>query len=279
MWFRMPANEDRKTPAQHLCHPLPSVDHCYWTYLSRGQQWGKVSKERIMFTSTGNEKASWVMSMWHNRLLPPVLDDFLLFFFWCLWVECDFLWLVPYREEWMRAIQSVANSLKMREQEDEEPMDVFGSPSESSLEEMEVAMSKSRNKVVRGVMFFTLSLSPCPCPGKAPFVSWEVLYKCKLILWLLFKKLGLWGINHHRLWPCPFPSMGLIVLHRPIVQSTHLLSISSYRQWATLSTWSCWVRAHLERWFLSKRSPLEFIMPWKYCAKRSLLPRWVHGLS
>uniref|UniRef100_A0A4W6D9J6 non-specific serine/threonine protein kinase n=1 Tax=Lates calcarifer TaxID=8187 RepID=A0A4W6D9J6_LATCA len=51
------------------------------------------------------------------------------------------------REEWMRAIQSVANSLKMREQEEEEPMDVFGSPSESSLEEMEVAMSKSRNKV------------------------------------------------------------------------------------------------------------------------------------
>lgn len=49
----------------------------------------------------------------------------------------------------MRAIQSVANSLKMREQEEEEPMDMFGSPSESSLEEMEVAMSKSRNKVVR----------------------------------------------------------------------------------------------------------------------------------
>uniref|UniRef100_A0A7N6AKM8 non-specific serine/threonine protein kinase n=1 Tax=Anabas testudineus TaxID=64144 RepID=A0A7N6AKM8_ANATE len=51
------------------------------------------------------------------------------------------------REEWMRAIQSVANNLKMREQDDEEPMDVFGSPSESSLEEMEVAMSKSRTKV------------------------------------------------------------------------------------------------------------------------------------
>lgn len=50
----------------------------------------------------------------------------------------------------MRAIQSVANSLKMREQEEEEPMDVFGSPSESSLEEMEVAMSKSCPKVVRG---------------------------------------------------------------------------------------------------------------------------------
>uniref|UniRef100_A0A8C4E6G8 non-specific serine/threonine protein kinase n=1 Tax=Dicentrarchus labrax TaxID=13489 RepID=A0A8C4E6G8_DICLA len=51
------------------------------------------------------------------------------------------------REEWMRAIQSVANSLKMREQEEEEPMDMFGSPSESSLEEMEVAMSKSCSKV------------------------------------------------------------------------------------------------------------------------------------
>lgn len=49
----------------------------------------------------------------------------------------------------MRAIQSVATSLKMREQEEEEPMDVFGSPCENSLEEMEVAISKSRNKVVR----------------------------------------------------------------------------------------------------------------------------------
>lgn len=36
----------------------------------------------------------------------------------------------------------------MREQEEDEPMDVFGSPSESSLEEMEVAMSKIRTKVV-----------------------------------------------------------------------------------------------------------------------------------
>uniref|UniRef100_A0A671TRI9 non-specific serine/threonine protein kinase n=1 Tax=Sparus aurata TaxID=8175 RepID=A0A671TRI9_SPAAU len=51
------------------------------------------------------------------------------------------------REEWMWAIQSVANSLKMREQEEEEPMDVFGSPSQCSLEEMEVAMSKSGTKV------------------------------------------------------------------------------------------------------------------------------------
>uniref|UniRef100_A0A8C8DTW9 non-specific serine/threonine protein kinase n=1 Tax=Oryzias sinensis TaxID=183150 RepID=A0A8C8DTW9_9TELE len=51
------------------------------------------------------------------------------------------------REEWMQAIQSVANGLKMREQEEEEPMDMFSSPCESSLEEMEVVMSKSRNKV------------------------------------------------------------------------------------------------------------------------------------
>ncbi|CAB1424897.1 unnamed protein product [Pleuronectes platessa] len=51
------------------------------------------------------------------------------------------------REEWMRAIQSVANGLKMRDQEEEEPMDLFGSPSESSLEEMEVAMSKCNSKV------------------------------------------------------------------------------------------------------------------------------------
>ena len=49
----------------------------------------------------------------------------------------------------MRAIQAVANGLKMREEEDEEPMDLFGSPSECSLEEMEVAMSKSRTKTVR----------------------------------------------------------------------------------------------------------------------------------
>uniref|UniRef100_A0A8C7V7E2 non-specific serine/threonine protein kinase n=1 Tax=Oncorhynchus mykiss TaxID=8022 RepID=A0A8C7V7E2_ONCMY len=50
------------------------------------------------------------------------------------------------REEWMRAIQAVANGLKVREEE--EPMDLFGSPSDnSSMEEMEVAMSKIRSKV------------------------------------------------------------------------------------------------------------------------------------
>lgn len=53
------------------------------------------------------------------------------------------------REEWMWAIQSVANSLKMREQDEEEPMDLLGSPNESSLEEMEVATSKRCTRVVR----------------------------------------------------------------------------------------------------------------------------------
>lgn len=53
----------------------------------------------------------------------------------------------------MRAIQSVANSLKMQDQEEEEPMDVFSSLSETSLEEMEVALSKSCTKVVRRLLF------------------------------------------------------------------------------------------------------------------------------
>uniref|UniRef100_A0A672HX86 non-specific serine/threonine protein kinase n=1 Tax=Salarias fasciatus TaxID=181472 RepID=A0A672HX86_SALFA len=52
------------------------------------------------------------------------------------------------REEWMRSIQAVANSLKSQQQ-DEEPMEIkFGSPSDSSgTEEMEIAISKSRTKV------------------------------------------------------------------------------------------------------------------------------------
>lgn len=49
----------------------------------------------------------------------------------------------------MRSIQAVANSLKSQHQ-DEEPMEIkFGSPSDNSgAEEMEVAVSKSRSKVV-----------------------------------------------------------------------------------------------------------------------------------
>uniref|UniRef100_A0A3B3BKL6 non-specific serine/threonine protein kinase n=1 Tax=Oryzias melastigma TaxID=30732 RepID=A0A3B3BKL6_ORYME len=52
------------------------------------------------------------------------------------------------REEWMRAIQAVTNSLKSQQQ-DEEPMEIkFGSPSDSSgTEEMEIAVSKSCAKV------------------------------------------------------------------------------------------------------------------------------------
>uniref|UniRef100_A0A2K5QVI3 non-specific serine/threonine protein kinase n=4 Tax=Platyrrhini TaxID=9479 RepID=A0A2K5QVI3_CEBIM len=52
------------------------------------------------------------------------------------------------REEWMRAIQMVANSLKQRAL-GEDPMDYkCGSPSDSSVaEEMEVAVSKARAKV------------------------------------------------------------------------------------------------------------------------------------
>uniref|UniRef100_A0A671QM45 non-specific serine/threonine protein kinase n=1 Tax=Sinocyclocheilus anshuiensis TaxID=1608454 RepID=A0A671QM45_9TELE len=46
------------------------------------------------------------------------------------------------REEWIRAIQAVANGLKSREEE--EPMDInFGSPGDNSLEGMEAAIAKS----------------------------------------------------------------------------------------------------------------------------------------
>lgn len=57
--------------------------------------------------------------------------------------------LSPHREEWMRAIQMVANSLKQRGP-GEDPMEYkCGSPSDSSAaEEMEVAVSKARAKVV-----------------------------------------------------------------------------------------------------------------------------------
>uniref|UniRef100_A0A673BMJ6 non-specific serine/threonine protein kinase n=1 Tax=Sphaeramia orbicularis TaxID=375764 RepID=A0A673BMJ6_9TELE len=53
------------------------------------------------------------------------------------------------REEWMRSIQAVANSLKSQQQ-DEEPMEIkYGSPSDSSgTEEMEIAVSKSRTKTM-----------------------------------------------------------------------------------------------------------------------------------
>lgn len=60
----------------------------------------------------------------------------------------------------MRSIQSVANGLKSQ-QTDEEPMEIkFGSPSDSSgTEEMEIAVSKSRTKVVSTVQSHTVSVT------------------------------------------------------------------------------------------------------------------------
>ena len=56
---------------------------------------------------------------------------------------------ISYREEWMRAIQMVANSLKQRGP-GEDAMDYkCGSPSDSSTSEMmEEAVDKARAKVV-----------------------------------------------------------------------------------------------------------------------------------
>lgn len=61
----------------------------------------------------------------------------------------------------MWAIQSVANSLKMQEQNEEEPMDLLGSPNESSLEDMEVAGSKMCTRVVRPSDLFLLLVVHC----------------------------------------------------------------------------------------------------------------------
>lgn len=69
----------------------------------------------------------------------------------------------------MWAIQSVANGLKMQEQNEEEPMDLLGSPNESSLEDMEVAGSKGCSRVVRPFDSFLLLVEDCPCVGFA----WE----------------------------------------------------------------------------------------------------------
>lgn len=63
----------------------------------------------------------------------------------------------------MWAIQSVANSLKMQEQNEEEPMDMLGSPNESSLEDMEVAGSKMCTRVVRPSDLFYCWLKSVHC--------------------------------------------------------------------------------------------------------------------
>lgn len=59
--------------------------------------------------------------------------------------ELWFYHCYTFREEWIRAIQAVANGLKS--QEDDEPME-FGSPGDNSLEGIEAAIAKSRTKVV-----------------------------------------------------------------------------------------------------------------------------------
>ena len=87
------------------------------------------------------------------------------------------------REEWMRSIQAVANSLKSQQQ-DEEPMEIkFGSPSDSSgTEEMEIAVSKSRTKVVSICTSSAWQLSVCyVCPAKLIFIE-QVVQTLSLFL-------------------------------------------------------------------------------------------------
>lgn len=93
---------------------------------------------------------------------------------------CVFFWV---REEWMRSIQAVANSLKSQQQ-DEEPMEIkFGSPSDSSgTEEMEIAVSKSRTKVVSICTSSAWQLSVCcVCPAKLIFIE-QVVQTLSLFL-------------------------------------------------------------------------------------------------
>lgn len=49
----------------------------------------------------------------------------------------------------------------MQEQNEEEPMDLLGSPNESSLEDMEVAGSKMCTRVVRPFDLFLLLVEVC----------------------------------------------------------------------------------------------------------------------
>lgn len=83
----------------------------------------------------------------------------------------------------MRSIQAVANSLKSQQQ-DEEPMEIkFGSPSDNSgAEEMEIAVSKSRSKVVSICSRSGCQLSVCHvCPAKLIFIE-QVVQTLSLFL-------------------------------------------------------------------------------------------------
>ena len=115
---------------------------------------------------------------------------------------------VRLREQWMRAIQAVANGLKTREEE--EPMDMFGSPSDcSGVEAMEVAMSKSRSKVVsvRGVPsalwpLFTTCFHWLSTSASAHWLSVSLMLIGSPIRSMLmgFPFLSCW-------WGCPFGSV------------------------------------------------------------------------
>lgn len=100
--------------------------------------------------------------------------------------------VAPIREEWMRSIQAVANSLKSQQQ-DEEPMEIkFGSPSDSSgMEDMEIAVSKSHTKVVSICTSSAWQLSVCcVCPAKLIFIE-QVVQTLSLFLKAFFSPLVL----------------------------------------------------------------------------------------
>lgn len=49
----------------------------------------------------------------------------------------------------------------------------------------------------------------------------------------------------------------------------------SYRPWVILTTWNCWGKGHLVKWFWWRRRPRGCTMPWKSSAKKSSLQKLV----
>ncbi|MBV97356.1 RAC-beta serine/threonine-protein kinase, partial [Eschrichtius robustus] len=123
------------SPPQSALTTEPSLEECQLmkterprpnTFVIRCLQWTTVI-ERTFHVDSPDERQVWA-SVWRP------------------FERGQALWAM---EEWMQAIQMVANSLKQRGP-GEDPMDYkCGSPSDSSAaEEMEVAVSKARAKVV-----------------------------------------------------------------------------------------------------------------------------------
>lgn len=129
------------------------------TFVIRCLQWTTVI-ERNFHVDSNEDR-------WEQTAARQQKQEGFFFFLNCLVMNA----FQPLREEWMWAIQSVANSLKMREQDEEEPMDLLGSPNESSLEEMEVATSKRCTRVVRpfDFSFVVRNLSHASC---LPLIVW-----------------------------------------------------------------------------------------------------------